>query len=168
MIQTPLAEVRTQPCIQAFGDAIQGLDASFRSLLACDPITFDTRPRNLPVEVVYLFSNGDRPIYVGRSNNFRQRLGNHCRNSSQTNQASLAFRLACEEMQHVRTKYQRGSSAANILKDVPGLFEAFNRMKLQMRSMEIRYVAEPDQVRQGLLEMYAALALGTKHDFGTH
>ena len=29
-------------------------------------------------------------------------------------------------------------------------------------------VEEADQVRQALLEMYAALALGTKHDFGTH
>jgi hypothetical protein len=41
-------------------------------------------------------------------------------------------------------------------------------MKQRLRAMEVRYVEEADQVRQALLEMYAALALETKHDFGTH
>jgi len=168
MIAALLASPRTLRCVPPFGDAIEGLDASFRSLLACDPITFDTRPRKLPAAVVYLFSDGDRPIYVGRSNKFRQRLGNHCLHGSQTNQASLAFRLACEDVQHVCTKYRKGSSGADPLKEVPGLAEAFSRMKQRLRAMEVRYVAEPDQVRQALLEMYAALALETKHDFGTH
>lgn len=168
MINAPFANTRTLLSVPPFGDAIEGLDASFRRLLACDPITFDTRPRNLPSAVVYLFSDGDRPVYVGRSNKFRQRLGNHCLHGSQTNQASLAFRLACEDVGHVRAKYRRGSSSADALKEVPGLVEAFARMKERLRAMEIRYVEEPDQPRQALLEMYAALALETRHDFGTH
>ena len=168
MIGTPQVSPRTLLCIQAFGDAIEGLDASLQRLLACDPITFDTRPRKLPTAVVYLFSDGNLPIYIGRSNKFSQRLGNHCNHGSQTNQASLAFRLACEDVQHIRTKYRRGSSGADALNQVPGLADAFSRMKQRLRAMEVRYVEEPNQVRQALLEMYAALALETKHDFGTH
>ncbi|MET4664985.1 GIY-YIG nuclease family protein [Sphingomonas sp. PvP056] len=168
MIDTPAAGRLTLTCIQPFGDAIEGIDASFRRLLACEPITFDTRPRRLPSSVVYLFSDRDQAIYVGRSNKFRQRLGNHCLHGSQTNQASLAFSLACKDVQHIRTKYRRGSSGADELKEVPGLAEAFSRMKQRLRAMEVRYVEELDQVRQALLEMYAALALETKHDFGTH
>ena len=164
----PVATRRQVVCIPAFGDIIGDLDASFRRLLACDPITFDARPRQLPTAVVYLFSERSRPFYVGRSNKFNKRLGQHCNHGSQTNQASLAFRLACDEIQHVRIKYKKGSSSAEALRNVPGLAEAFARTKLRMRSMEIRYVEEIDQVRQGMLEMYVALALGTKHDFGTH
>jgi len=168
MTNVPNAAERTILCVPTFGDAIENLDSSFRSLLNCAPITFATRPRKLPTSVVYLFSDKDEPIYVGRSNRFRQRLGNHCLNGSQSNQASLAFRLACEDVQHVREKYRRGSSGADALQNVPGLADAFSRMKARLRSMEIRYVEEPDQVRQALLEMYVALSLGTQQDFGTH
>jgi len=168
MIEVPAAGEFRLSCVPAFGDAVVGLDTSFRRLLDCEPITFDTKPRKLPGSVVYFFSDGVKPIYVGRSNKFRQRLGNHCRHGSQTNQASLAFRLACEEVAHVREKYRAGASAAASLQSVPGLAAAFAQTKERLRSMEIRYVEEVDQVRQALLEMYAALSLGTKHDFGTH
>lgn len=168
MINVPTANERVILCVAPFGDVIEGLDYSFRNLLDCVPITFDTRPRKLPTSVVYLFSDQGEHIYVGRSNRFRQRLGNHCLHGSRCNQASLAFRLACEDVQHVREKYRRGSSGEDALKNVPGLADAFSRMKARLRSMEIRYVEEPDQVRQALLEIYVALSLGTKHDFGTH
>lgn len=162
------ARARRILCVDEFGDAAAGLDSSFRKLLACEPITYDTKPRGLPNAVVYLFSERGDPAYVGRSNTFSQRLGNHCRPGSQGNQASLAFRYACDEVQYVRPKYQRGQTYADALRDVPGLADAFEASKRRLRLMEIRYVAEDDQVRQALLEMYAALALGLAHDFGTH
>jgi predicted GIY-YIG superfamily endonuclease len=168
MIRVETANVCQLNLVKGFGDAVEGLDHSLRTLLACQPITFNTKPRHLPNEVVYLFSNGATPVYVGRSNKFRQRLGNHCRHGSQANQASLAFRLACAEVQHVRQKYRRGYSAADALQNVDGLQAAFSAMKIQLRSMEIRYVSEPEQVKQALLEMYVALALDIPHDFGTH
>lgn len=154
-------------CVDAFGDAAKGLDASFRRLLACEPITFAAKPRSLPSSVVYLFSD-TQPIYAGRSNTFGSRLGQHCRAGSQANQASLAFRMACEEVGHIRQRYKQGSSFKDALRDVAGLADAFSAMKERLRFAEVRYVAEPDQVRQALLEMYTALALGLRHDFGTH
>lgn len=163
-----LARERNLLCVDDFGDAVEGLDKSFRELLACEPITYETKPRQLPSAVVYLFSDGEKPIYVGRSNTFRQRLGNHCLTGSTVNQASLAFRLACKDVGYARQRYKRGSSGADALKSVPGLEEAFSTRKVRLRSMAIRYVAETDQVRQALLEMYTALALDLPHDFGTH
>lgn len=159
---------QTVVCISAFGDAIKDLDNSFRRLVASGPIRFENLQIELPTSVVYLFSDVDQHFYVGRSNKFRQRLRNHCGEGSQANQASLAFRMACEEMKHVRTKYRPGSSAADALRDIPGLAETFSRMKQRLRATTVCYVEERDQVRQALLEMYVALALDLKHDFGTH
>ena len=47
--------------------------------------------------------------------------------------------------------------------------EAFARAKTRVRGMDIRYVAEPDPLRQALLEIYVAVVLETPYnDFNTH
>jgi hypothetical protein len=168
MVLAPAAFPASTIISKDFGEAISNLDASFRKLLQCEPFTFNSRPQKLPFSVVYLFSNDGQPIYVGRSNKFRQRLGNHCLEGSQPNQASLAFRLACEDIQHTRKKYQRGSSPFDALKTVPDLADAFVIRKKYLKEITIQYVEEEDQVRQSLLEMYAAISLKAAHDFGTH
>jgi hypothetical protein len=45
--------------------------------------------------------------------------------------------------------------------------EGFIAAKQRLNRMQIRFVAEPDQLRQALLEIYCAVALGTRYnDFG--
>ena len=46
---------------------------------------------------------------------------------------------------------------------------AFDRAKARIREMDIRFVAEPDPLRQAVLEIYTAIALQTPYnDFDTH
>src|ERR1700761_8917300 len=79
-----------------FAQAVSGLHASLEALVGSTPFCYVAKPKSLPDHVVYLFSEEGRPLYIGRSRNFRQRLGNHCRASSRSNQSSFAFKLACE------------------------------------------------------------------------
>ena len=46
--------------------------------MQCKPFTFSNLP-DLPKAGVYLFSESDKPLYVGRSNGLRKRLQQHCR-----------------------------------------------------------------------------------------
>lgn len=126
-------------------------------------------PLPIGVRGVYLFSEGGRHLYVGRSNNIRQRLRQHRQPSSQHNQAVFAFKLAREETGKLVAAYRMGpNSRAGLIGD-PALSEAFSRAKARVRSMEFRYVEEEDQTRQALLELYCAIALSCPYnDFNTH
>ena len=51
----------------------------------------------------------------------------------------------------------------------PVFGEAFVEAKERVTRMQVRYVEEPDPMRQALLEMYVAVALGTPYNsFETH
>jgi hypothetical protein len=51
----------------------------------------------------------------------------------------------------------------------PEFSAAFDRAKARIRDMDIRFVSEPDSLRQSLLEIYAAVTLKTPfNDFDTH
>jgi predicted GIY-YIG superfamily endonuclease len=154
--------------VAPFSDAITDLQDKLIQLLDCKPITFESKPRGLPMSVVYLFSDKGEAKYVGRSNNFRQRLGNHCNHGSKTNQSSVAFRMACASLDIKLTKYKKKDPKVEVLDQFEGLRSEFTSMKAMMRKMEIRYIVENDQVKQMLLEAYVALALELPHDFGTH
>ncbi|MEI6148104.1 MAG: GIY-YIG nuclease family protein, partial [bacterium] len=51
----------------------------------------------LPLAGVYLFTEGQRHLYVGRANNLRTRLNQHQRESSHANTAAFAALLAKEK-----------------------------------------------------------------------
>jgi hypothetical protein len=81
--------------------------------------------------------------------------------------AAFAFRLAREHTGRVATYTTEGGRAA-LMKD-PKFSAAFNAAKERIRAMDIRFVAEGDPLRQTLLEVYCAVALGTPYnDFDTH
>ena len=51
----------------------------------------------------------------------------------------------------------------------PEFSAAFDLAKTRIRDMDIRFVSEPDPLKQALLEIYAAVALRTRYnDFDTH
>jgi len=150
-----------------FASHVEQLHAQLVKLLECSPFKFASRPKKLPSDVIYLFSDGNLPFYIGRSRKFSQRLGNHCREGSQPNQSSAAYKLACESLGFEPIMYAKGSSATKHVKEVPGLAEAFSAAKKRMAAMDIRYVAEPNPVRQALLEIYCAVALKTRNSWKT-
>ncbi len=62
-----------------FRQHIESLHPSFEVLISSEPFQFASLPKVLPKAGVYLFSEGEHHLYVGRTNNIRKRLQQHCR-----------------------------------------------------------------------------------------
>ncbi len=153
---------------QTFRVHVESLAPTLKTLLAMPPVTVPTLPRLMPLRGVYLFSDGDRHVYVGRTNNLRMRLRNHCRPSSTHFQATFAFRSARERTNNLRASYSAKGSRAALLLDPPFAL-AFTEAKAWVRGLDVRYVEESDPVRQCLLEVYIAVVLKTPYnDFDNH
>jgi hypothetical protein len=151
-----------------FAQVVESLEPSLRRLISMQPVTFSTLPKVIPASGIYLFSEGGRDLYVGRSRNIRGRLGRHCRPGATHRMAAFAFRLAREEAQRVQASYKpEGSRSALMLEDT--FVAAFIAAKERIRAMHIRFVQEADPIRQTILEVYTAVALRTPYnDFDTH
>lgn len=151
-----------------FANAIAQLEPSFQALLAMGP----AKPLALPTHVlasgVYLLSEGPKHLYVGRSKRIKKRLSNHCRVSATHRMAAFAFRLAREATGNLPATYKTAGSRAALMRE-PAFAAAFDAAKARIRNMDVRFVAEPDPVRQTLLEVYVGVALGTPYnDWDTH
>ncbi len=146
----------------------ESLHPSFERLIAMTPVTTTTLPKNAPLQCIYLFSEGDRHLYVGRTKNLRQRLRNHSIPASQHNQAVFAFRLARETTGKLAAAYTADGSRLALTRD-NAFAMAFTEAKTRVRAMHVRYVEEADPLRQALLEIYASIVLQTPYnDFNTH
>jgi hypothetical protein len=151
-----------------FASVVESLDPSFRRLLSMSPVTYATLPRQMPTSGIYLFSEGERHLYVGRSRTIRKRLGRHCRPGATHRMAAFAFRLAREATGRLKATYKTEGSRASLIEE-PVFLEAFDTAKARIRRMDVRFVAEEDPLRQTILEVYVAVALGTPYnDFDTH
>lgn len=151
-----------------FRELIDSLEPQFRRLVAMTPVKYASLPRQIPSRGIYLFSDGQRHLYVGRTNRLRQRLQNHCQPSGTHFTATFAFRIARHKTGRVRATYSKAGSREALTSD-PEFAKAFEAAKRRVATMHIRFVDEPDPTRQALLEIYAATVLGTPYnDFETH
>lgn len=151
-----------------FKEYIDSLEPSFQKLINMTPVTVSTLPREIPQSGVYLFSENKVHMYVGRTNTIKKRLQNHCRPSSGHNSATFAFRLTREITGITQATYMTEGSRAN-LEQHPIFGPEFITQKKRVREMQVRYVSEPDPMRQALLEMYVSVSLSTPHnDFDNH
>jgi hypothetical protein len=108
-------------------------------------------------------------MYVGRSNVLRKRYGRHCLPGATHKQAAFAFQLAREQTGKRKPAYKAGKDSRKGLMEDSDFKAAFKAAKERIRKMEYRYVEEPDQNRQALLEIYCAIVLSTPYnDFKTH
>ncbi|MBZ9699543.1 MULTISPECIES: hypothetical protein [unclassified Mesorhizobium] len=105
-----------------------------------------------PKSGIYLFSEGSKHLYVGRSNRIAERYRLHCGPSAKENQASFAWKLTAEVMEHKAT-YRKGEGRKDKIV-IPEFADAFRLAKERIRAMEYRFVEEADQTRQALLEAY--------------
>jgi len=153
---------------ESFREYVEALHPSFERLLQEAPVKIKDLPRNAPAQCIYLFSEGSRHLYVGRTKNLRQRLRQHSIPASQHNQAVFAFRLARESTGSLVAAYTvSGSRAALCAQDEFG--SAFVLAKERVRKMDVRYVEEKNSLRQALLEIYVSIVLQTPYnDFDTH
>ena len=149
---------------------IESLEPSFQTLIQMDPVSVATLPipRLMPDAGIYLFSENDQHLYVGRTNTIRKRLQNHCRPSSGHNSATFAFRLSRQITGMTKATYTPEGSRGKLEKD-SNFKEIFTAQKLRVKNMEVRFVEESEPMQQALLEMYVAVSLGTPHnDFDNH
>ena len=119
-------------------------------------------------------------MYVGRSNNLRNRIHTHGQNSTNYNSASFAFRLTLESLGIPSVHFSRREVRVNPKLNLQGLgiphgyatreelarncqFDmAFRQQKERVRHMQVRVVKVDDPIEQTIFEVYATLALGTE------
>jgi hypothetical protein len=149
-----------------FASAAESLDASYKALMKMKPVHISSMPKGMPTQGVYLFSEGKKHLYVGRSNKLHKRPKRHC---GTHRMAAFAFRLAREETGFVKPSYKKGKESRDGLMKNPDFAQAFMQAKERIRKMDLRFVEESDQTRQVLLEIYCAVALNAPYnDFNTH
>jgi hypothetical protein len=149
-----------------FAEIINGLHEKYEELMAMDPVTVDTAPRDTPVGGVYLFFEDGVPLYAGRTKrSIRDRLQAHVDPSA--TDCPFAWRLAREQTSRPAT-YKKEGGQKQLLAD-PEFRSVYEGAKHRIRLMEVRYVGESHPLRQALLEIYVAVVAGAKHnDFDTH
>jgi hypothetical protein len=151
-----------------FLECLASVHEKYRQLVDMQPLDRARIPKDRKISGVYLFSEADIHFYVGRTSNLRQRLRNHCGVSSAHNQAVFAFKLARHATDNITATYV-GLGTRERLSIDPAFAQAFIDSKTRVRSMQLRFVEEPDPLRQALLEIYTASLLKTKfNDFETH
>lgn len=159
---------------ESFRSSVESLVHSFERLMAQRPIRGDRFPlerrRSDKLSGVYLMSEGDTHLYVGRSNNIVSRFYAHRRKSSGDGVAPFAYRLACVASERTGVSYVPGHRDNRASKMADPKFKLhFQSAKGRITAMDFRYVLEPDPVRQAILEVYCAVALGTPHNtFDNH
>ena len=151
-----------------FREFVEALEPKFQKLVNMTSAKYGALPQELPKRAIYLFSENGKHLYVGRTNNLRNRLRGHCSPSSRHFSAVFAFRIAREDTGFTKASYKPEGSRANLCEH-PVFGPAFLAAKRRVADMEIRYVEEADPVKQALLEIYAATSLGTPYnDFENH
>lgn len=88
----------------------------------------------------------------------RGRLSDH--GSSAVTPATLAVKMARIATNRPAT-YTPGNSARHLYSHDPTFRTRFDEARERIRAMEVRWVDETDDVRQAMLEIYAAVNLDT-------
>ena len=121
----------------------------------------------LPTKGIYVFYEDSKPIYIGRSNNIRQRINLHCRPSSGHNSATFAFNIA-------KRKAIKEGININLTRSQLEVDPAFSKLyfeaKARVSRMPVRVIEINDPIVQTIFEVYAAMVLNTReyNDFDTH
>jgi predicted GIY-YIG superfamily endonuclease len=153
---------------ETFKQFVEALHPSFERLVRMTPLRMSALPSKLPEKCIYLLSEEENHLYVGRTRKLRQRLRQHSVAGAQHNQAVFAFKLAREMTGQMAAAYSKAGSRAALCAE-PAFAQAFHEAKARVRRMDLRFVEEADPTRQALLEIYASVVLRTKYnDFETH
>ena len=152
-----------------FASHVEALRPQLARLLAMQPVTPESLPTKMFESGVYLLSDGEQHLYVGRSNDIKERVGRHSRPGATHRMAAFAFRLAREATGNLKATYKQGEGSRSALMEDEKFVSAFEAAKARIRKMNLRFVEEIDPVRQALLEIYVAVVLGTPfNDFDNH
>ena len=122
--------------------------------------------KDLPPKGIYVLYEHEQPIYVGRSNNIKNRLRQHRIPSSTHNSAPFAFNLAKEHYGQARGIKM---SRVEMGKD-PMFQKLFLEAKARVSAMQVGVIGIEEPEKQAIFEIYAALALRTQryNSFDNH
>jgi hypothetical protein len=153
-----------------FSSLVERLHPAYLRLIECEPVTNGSTPNyGKAVKGVYLFTDGGQHLYVGRSNRLAARYKNHWMPKKTEREAAFAFKLAREATGKSKPSYKKGEGSRKYLAADVDFIAAFTDAKARIKAMEYRWVEETDPTCQCLLEIYAAVVLGTRYnDFDTH
>jgi hypothetical protein len=141
-----------------FSMIVESLAPKLARLMDTVPVRYGELPREPPLQGVYLFTERGRHLYVGRSNNLRDRYDRHWRANLGQREAEFVIALAREETGRV-TAYQVNRQRRGQLTLDSAFAATLVAAKERVKAMEFRFVEENDQTRQALLEIYCAIAL---------
>jgi len=148
---------------------VESLRPQLEKLLAMDSVKPSSLPREMPKRGIYLLAEAGKDLYVGRSNDIRNRIGGHCRVGAKQGTAAFAFRLAREATGNLDATYKQGEGSREGLMKNAAFANAFIEAKARVRAMDLRFVEENDPIRQTLLEVYVAVVRSTPYnDFDNH
>jgi len=148
---------------------VEALKPQLSRLFAMEPVTPESLPTKMFKKGIYLLSEGDDHLYVGRSNDLKKRIGRHSNPGATHGMAAFAFRLAREATGNLKATYKKGEGSRSTLMEDEKFVAAFDSAKARIRRMSLRFVEEIDPVRQALLEIYVATVLSTPYnDFDNH
>ena len=148
-----------------FQDIIDKMPKYMKMIEGCEAIPMYTDSqrralrRRLPAtKGVYVMYEGERPMYVGRSDNLATRLLEHGQPSGGSETASFAFNIAKEEFPNTcpmsRKDLQRNEE-----------FQShFDIAKERVRKMKVRVVGVANPIEQTILEVYAHMELDTPYN----
>ena len=158
-----------------FSDVIGKMPGYLRELESGPIIRMETRPerRSLGNKLppgnagIYVLYEGDKPIYVGRSDRLKERLLEHGQASNGRETATLAFRIAKVDFQE---KHPEDSfSSMKDLEICPEFVPLFDAAKSRVRKIGVRAVGVQGPIEQTFFEVYAHLALKTPYNsFDNH
>ncbi len=153
---------------ELFSSYIDKLPLLLNELVEMLPVQPANLPNHIPKRGIYLFSEDGNHFYIGRSNNIKRRIQNHCRPSANHNQATFAFRIARGKTEYKKATYKTKGSRKEIEAD-PIFNPEFLAAKERLRNMELRFVEVDDPLLQALFEIYASVILKTPfNDFENH
>jgi len=150
-----------------FEDYTASLGSKLEMLLKCQPLAEVELAVYAEKAGLYLFSEEDQHLYVGRTDDLKERIQTQRRLGSATNQAAFAYAIAKKELGIANVPYSTKNPTHP--KNVKGFEAAFRRAKERVRAMTVRVVKESDPVGQALLEIYIHLRLQTPfNNFSNH
>src|ERR1051326_5163373 len=124
-----------------FARFVEKLEPTFRALMAMQPVKYAGLPSQMPERGIYLFSENNDHLYVGRTNRIRKRLAGHCRPSSTHFSATFAFRVARKETGLLKATYTTQGSRAELVKHAV-FGPAFQAAKVRLATMQLRFLEE--------------------------
>ncbi len=120
-----------------------------------------------PIPGIYVFFERGKPLYVGRTNNVRNRIQAHTRPSSGHNSATFAFILARNAAK--RDRLPLDGMTREEMEKLPRFRSLFTISKTRVAKMDIGFVEIDEANVQVVFEVYAAMVMNTPYnDFDNH